>query len=140
MIRRPPRSTLFPYTTLFRSLIDAKGARRGSVFFKLSGKNLFLDIRSNYFDKITRGDIFVLGYNKNINFALMPKIRIGMFLDKYATYDQNRKVIYKHREALVRLPAHKMETGWFYKYNRQLRVPLKVLGNPGRIFFSLKIR
>src|SRR2546430_8178971 len=24
MIRRPPRSTLFPYTTLFRSLYDAK--------------------------------------------------------------------------------------------------------------------
>src|SRR3989442_4912162 len=35
MIRRPPRSTLFPYTTLFRSLdapADRKGqsARRGS--------------------------------------------------------------------------------------------------------------
>src|SRR5256885_9829898 len=27
MIRRPPRSTLFPYTTLFRSLIEADGAR-----------------------------------------------------------------------------------------------------------------
>src|SRR5258708_26529178 len=26
MIRRPPRSTLFPYTTLFRSLIDAIAA------------------------------------------------------------------------------------------------------------------
>src|SRR5216684_6589782 len=25
MIRRPPRSTLFPYTTLFRSLLDAAG-------------------------------------------------------------------------------------------------------------------
>src|SRR5438876_1747319 len=25
MIRRPPRSTLFPYTTLFRSLIDWQG-------------------------------------------------------------------------------------------------------------------
>src|SRR5688572_31971435 len=24
MIRRPPRSTLFPYTTLFRSTLDAK--------------------------------------------------------------------------------------------------------------------
>src|SRR5256885_11276816 len=24
MIRRPPRSTLFPYTTLFRSYVDAK--------------------------------------------------------------------------------------------------------------------
>src|SRR5688572_31605908 len=28
MIRRPPRSTLFPYTTLFRSLGPAGGARR----------------------------------------------------------------------------------------------------------------
>src|SRR4051794_41636942 len=26
MIRRPPRSTLFPYTTLFRSASDANGA------------------------------------------------------------------------------------------------------------------
>src|SRR5256885_7275412 len=26
MIRRPPRSTLFPYTTLFRSTINATGA------------------------------------------------------------------------------------------------------------------
>src|SRR2546430_10640194 len=25
MIRRPPRSTLFPYTTLFRSLLNHKG-------------------------------------------------------------------------------------------------------------------
>src|SRR3989442_6490992 len=25
MIRRPPRSTLFPYTTLFRSWLDASG-------------------------------------------------------------------------------------------------------------------
>src|SRR2546426_8161800 len=25
MIRRPPRSTLFPYTTLFRSVFDAEG-------------------------------------------------------------------------------------------------------------------
>src|SRR2546430_14907083 len=28
MIRRPPRSTLFPYTTLFRSLHDAGNGRR----------------------------------------------------------------------------------------------------------------
>src|SRR5436190_15474322 len=26
MIRRPPRSTLFPYTTLFRSVREAKGS------------------------------------------------------------------------------------------------------------------
>src|SRR3712207_9441854 len=29
MIRRPPRSTLFPYTTLFRSLLDELAERSG---------------------------------------------------------------------------------------------------------------
>src|SRR2546429_6962720 len=29
MIRRPPRSTLFPYTTLFRSRLRLPGVRRG---------------------------------------------------------------------------------------------------------------
>src|SRR5438034_2386513 len=29
MIRRPPRSTLFPYTTLFRSGGDGRGGRAG---------------------------------------------------------------------------------------------------------------
>src|SRR5256885_13123203 len=28
MIRRPPRSTLFPYTTLFRSALDERRAQR----------------------------------------------------------------------------------------------------------------
>src|SRR2546426_122884 len=28
MIRRPPRSTLFPYTTLFRSVLDTRAAVR----------------------------------------------------------------------------------------------------------------
>src|SRR2546429_3516495 len=30
MIRRPPRSTLFPYTTLFRSSVDAGAKLRGA--------------------------------------------------------------------------------------------------------------
>src|SRR2546430_12250009 len=30
MIRRPPRSTLFPYTTLFRSHIDALGSTKAA--------------------------------------------------------------------------------------------------------------
>src|SRR5256885_8612787 len=36
MIRRPPRSTLFPYTTLFRSLSEsmATAARRGENFIE----------------------------------------------------------------------------------------------------------
>src|SRR5256885_9767437 len=34
MIRRPPRSTLFPYTTLFRSVIDNVG--NGDGLFRLT--------------------------------------------------------------------------------------------------------
>src|SRR5258708_26308873 len=30
MIRRPPRSTLFPYTTLFRSIIEGSDERSGA--------------------------------------------------------------------------------------------------------------
>src|SRR2546422_7453784 len=33
MIRRPPRSTLFPYTTLFRSLVMASAAQTPSPRF-----------------------------------------------------------------------------------------------------------
>src|SRR2546422_7827649 len=40
MIRRPPRSTLFPYTTLFRSRLSAR-VRRGS---SLSAEDLMVDI------------------------------------------------------------------------------------------------
>src|SRR5260370_28444015 len=32
MIRRPPRSTLFPYTTLFRSRVHLFSALRGGLF------------------------------------------------------------------------------------------------------------
>src|SRR3712207_3471151 len=37
MIRRPPRSTLFPYTTLFRS--DGGEAIRGSIEFDLTDRS-----------------------------------------------------------------------------------------------------
>src|SRR2546422_5896242 len=41
MIRRPPRSTLFPYTTLFRSLRERRQAmarRRGKVRAAVEGR------------------------------------------------------------------------------------------------------
>src|SRR3712207_8191004 len=51
MIRRPPRSTLFPYTTLFRSLIffafplhpaNRPGVERGKHLFEVHVPMLFL--------------------------------------------------------------------------------------------------
>src|SRR3712207_7287064 len=42
MIRRPPRSTLFPYTTLFRSLIDgAQSVGAIPVDVPLSGADMY---------------------------------------------------------------------------------------------------
>src|SRR5258708_17541953 len=35
MIRRPPRSTLFPYTTLFRSTFDLRESRHGAKWHKV---------------------------------------------------------------------------------------------------------
>src|SRR5206468_4461070 len=46
MIRRPPRSTLFPYTTLFRSLADPAGMRRGALHPRRPGDRGGLDERS----------------------------------------------------------------------------------------------
>src|SRR2546425_7943824 len=45
MIRRPPRSTLFPYTTLFRSIIQEDGSDSAKFdncleFLVLSGRSL----------------------------------------------------------------------------------------------------
>src|SRR2546422_3698176 len=37
MIRRPPRSTLFPYTTLFRSLLEHVGRRPARALEHLEG-------------------------------------------------------------------------------------------------------
>src|SRR2546426_11101178 len=34
MIRRPPRSTLFPYTTLFRSFLAAQSKARNVTFYR----------------------------------------------------------------------------------------------------------
>src|SRR5262245_63119806 len=44
MIRRPPRSTLFPYTTLFRSCTGAEARRDGA---RLSDTALCLHLRAD---------------------------------------------------------------------------------------------
>src|SRR3712207_9071026 len=44
MIRRPPRSTLFPYTTLFRSLDHIEKADKDELFNVAGKKGMKLDI------------------------------------------------------------------------------------------------
>src|SRR2546430_4854389 len=46
MIRRPPRSTLFPYTTLFRSLAENLLAADYTVIIETSGERFIGRMRS----------------------------------------------------------------------------------------------
>src|SRR5256885_11287024 len=46
MIRRPPRSTLFPYTTLFRSMAIASSSQKMSERFSIS--------KTSYQGRVTR--------------------------------------------------------------------------------------
>src|ERR1051326_300037 len=39
MIRRPPRSTLFPYTTLFRSALQAEALHDPRLVFRLQARH-----------------------------------------------------------------------------------------------------
>src|SRR5436190_12864385 len=48
MIRRPPRSTLFPYTTLFRSQISARAATSARALARFSQASHRLHFASLY--------------------------------------------------------------------------------------------
>src|SRR2546430_10936804 len=43
MIRRPPRSTLFPYTTLFRSFTDTSLTNGTTYFYRIFAKDTSSD-------------------------------------------------------------------------------------------------
>src|SRR2546426_4175928 len=53
MIRRPPRSTLFPYTTLFRSLTVQAGQ-------KLSNIDFILNQTPPRFDRFEDGEVLLI--------------------------------------------------------------------------------
>src|SRR5438309_8979218 len=54
MIRRPPRSTLFPYTTLFRSLSDVRDASGKVLEMDRGGQN-GLDVAVSLPDVVPAG-------------------------------------------------------------------------------------
>src|SRR3989475_7985276 len=60
MIRRPPRSTLFPYTTLFRSLVDASGRVVGLNTSGLA-RGMALAIRTSTVNRVVE-ELLVKGH------------------------------------------------------------------------------
>src|SRR2546429_5763938 len=66
MIRRPPRSTLFPYTTLFRSLFKECADPFATILREITA-NLFLDLlsqRQSQFFTLARKQSFLDGADR----------------------------------------------------------------------------
>src|SRR3712207_7181011 len=79
MIRRPPRSTLFPYTTLFRSLVDrvgdhvadlVVGGRDGSDTSDLLLARDLLGLRADVLDRLDRKSTRLNSSHANISYAV----------------------------------------------------------------------
>src|SRR3989442_6888883 len=62
MIRRPPRSTLFPYTTLFRSIIPFRFKARTNDPVEMA-KYAMYGFDPEFYKKVKAGDLFVAGRN-----------------------------------------------------------------------------
>src|SRR2546429_7136365 len=79
MIRRPPRSTLFPYTTLFRSLLHASQRFRYSDHQLEHGKELFELAKESGLEGIVakRADSAYVG-DRSANWA---KLKVNQTLD-----------------------------------------------------------
>src|SRR3712207_9536023 len=60
MIRRPPRSTLFPYTTLFRSYGALAGLRRVAVILVQGNGYLRVDLRRGLHEMVEEAVVGVL--------------------------------------------------------------------------------
>src|SRR3712207_8285015 len=90
MIRRPPRSTLFPYTTLFRSLLVAGLLFSGAAVAQVPGvapgipepeqRNVVVQLFNWRFDDVDRKSTRLNSSHANISYAVfcLKKKRISM--------------------------------------------------------------
>src|SRR5438445_12267660 len=85
MIRRPPRSTLFPYTTLFRSRVRRCAARsRGSAAPRVASRAASAGVRSREDRKSTR----LNSSHANISYAVFC---LKKKKKKKTIYSRNRR-------------------------------------------------
>src|SRR5689334_24162633 len=100
MLRRPPRSTLFPYTTLFRSDIPqndirvamlaapfppAPGSERGAVpvILDLNGEDLLRDVAAS--DAEDRKSTRLNSSHSSISYAVFCLKKKTTYIDTYST-------------------------------------------------------
>src|SRR2546427_5466125 len=78
MIRRPPRSTLFPYTTLFRELETARDAGREAHDVRLGERALALDAGPEAVGAQVHGEVDVIPrarHEMDVNDVRVPELR-----------------------------------------------------------------
>src|SRR5256885_5456955 len=97
MIRRPPRSTLFPYTTLFRSVLGAMWAAEAwGGYWSWDPKETWaLIVWLNYaawlhmrLIKGLRGPVLAWWAVIGLFFSLFPFLRVEMFFSRLPFYRQ----------------------------------------------------
>src|SRR5690606_31279670 len=96
MIRRPPRSTLFPYTTLFRSIVvcDVSG-KNPNVMFELGMRLAFdkatviiKDDKTDY--SFDTGVIEHLGYPRDLRFHKILEFKENLKKKLISTFEKSK--------------------------------------------------
>src|SRR2546430_7586561 len=80
MIRRPPRSTLFPYTTLFRSVVETGWTRS-----PLMQPTIELAKSSNTLNKLTFVLLYATDFADRLEKEIIPALKAGFVVlsDRY---------------------------------------------------------
>src|ERR1035441_6703744 len=81
MIRRPPRSTLFPYTTLFRSVLDAEALGHPEAVFDIFVRHPVVHVVAEQRDR-NAGVVELLGdrFPGGRGGRLAPRRKLGLGL------------------------------------------------------------
>src|SRR3712207_9264994 len=86
MIRRPPRSTLFPYTTLFRSTVDGETKQDSDLRLMIWKVPEIIANLSKYFE-LKPGDIILTGTPAGVGPVVSGNELIGS-IDRLGTLDR----------------------------------------------------
>src|SRR3712207_8970653 len=97
MIRRPPRSTLFPYTTLFRSRVELRRPQPGGEVEEVSLARLGLGLAGPVGDELVRPrqdrkSTRLNSSHANISYAVFCLKKKKKYLSHYLVFilDRNR--------------------------------------------------
>src|SRR3989442_8176999 len=101
MIRRPPRSTLFPYTTLFRSLLVKHGVRRAmNVILQGEGRPFgVLEVDSRSENEFSTHDVAFLQGAANL---------LGMAIERERN-ERNLKAALERHQVLLKEITHRVK-------------------------------